>query len=72
MVIGELCCFQKWTGWAQSTLSCGRVCNQRTRKLIKGVGGIFGACHNDFTSCPWFELQEASCRNINCREFVFY
>ena len=72
-VFGDYCCFDYWTEWQQSSLTCGRVCKERQRDVMTGVSGYFESheCNYDYTPCPWSDWQEASCVSNNCRKFDF-
>ena len=72
-VYGDYCCFNSWTEWQQSSLTCGRVCQHRKRDLLMGAGGYLAAeeCNYDYSPCPWTAWQEASCVSNDCRKFDF-
>ena len=72
----EQCCFEVWTSWQQSSLTCGQVCEQRTRNLLESSNffaaatAIFSnACNDDHSTCPDFESNIRSCAHIECRKF---
>ena len=74
----EQCCFEVWTSWQQSSLTCGQVCEQRTRNLLESSNffaaatAIFSnACNDDHSTCPDFESNIRSCAHIECRKFYF-
>lgn len=67
-VIGELCCFEGWTGWKPSSLTCGRVCSHRERDILEGWDAFAAeTCNWDHSTCPWSEVEEA-CQTIDCRK----
>ena len=83
--VGVGCCFDKWSNWHQSSLTCGKLCEYRTRNILDSdvsfwdaAGGWFsdfvGAednCNEDHNVCPNKETQSGSCVYIDCREFSF-
>ena len=85
-VIGELCCFEQWTQWEYSSLTCGEFCKQsRQRNILvtednflgsafSWVSDAFGAsdnCNEKHSTCPDYESECVSHVNIDCREFNF-
>ena len=74
-VIGfNLCCFEAWTEWQQSSLTCGEVCRFRKKDIF--VLSWYNPypstdCSNYDDICPWFETEKDSCRIIDCREYDF-
>ena len=86
-VIGEIkqCCFEDWTEWQPNSLTCGRICNLRTRKIIDSNDDFWGAagswfgdtfggtnsCNEIYSTCPTHESQSDSCVDKACREFRF-
>ena len=73
LTISDYCCFDPWTEWQHSSLTCGRVCEHRTRNLRTGVWAYTGAdeCNYDYSTCPWTAWKERSCVSNNCRKFDF-
>ena len=71
----EECCFEDWSSWQQSSLTCGQVCEYRTRKLIESfwaVASVWVAginCNKDHSSCPSHEFKSRLCYDIECRKF---
>ena len=84
-VIAEIkqCCFDDWTEWQQSSLTCGQICYHRTRNNIDSDDDFWGAagswlgntfagtnsCNKIYSSCPTYESQDDSCVDKACREF---
>ena len=72
LVIGELCCFEAWTDWQQSSVTCGQVCLHRQRDAIFGLSALAASeCNDDHVMCPWVEWEHSSCQTIDCREWDF-
>ena len=82
---GEECCFDSWTNWQQSSLSCGDVCEHRKRKILDSDESLWDAgvswlsdklgaadnCNEDHSVCPDYESQSKSCDYIECRELEY-
>ena len=79
-VFGKQCCFDDWSHWQQSSLTCGQapsICKHRIRNIVEGwgavgaffTGGLREEDCNEQNSCPWDETQYSSCENIDCRKF---
>ena len=67
-----MCCFGVWTGWQQSFLTCDQVCEHRTRDLSTGLSALgYDGCNYHHSSCPRFETQYTSCKEIDCRKLDF-
>ena len=78
------CCFDEWSNWYQSSLTCGQICSYRTRVFIdpqinflgaagswfSGLVGVADNC-NTYDICPNDESQIDSCDSIDCREFHY-
>ena len=79
LVIGDLCCFDPWTEWQQSSLTCGKVCRLRKRNLFHGIilphyvgYWCYGKYPNgNYVTCPLVEEYIGSCETIVCREYDF-
>ena len=68
LVVSELCCFDQWTEWQQSSLTCGQVCRNRKRDILHFWDKLFEReCNHDHNSCPNYESQ-SSCVLIGCRK----
>ena len=70
----EYCCFEDWSSWQQSSLTCGQVCESRMRNLIEGFFNLASAwandeCNDDYSNCPSYESELNLCVDIDCRKF---
>ena len=68
LISSDLCCFDNWSPWQESSLTCGQVCKQRKRDIVEGLVALQAdTCHYVPSTCPWSELED-DCVNIDCRE----
>lgn len=74
-VFGKWCCYDYWSDWHPSSLSCGRICKHRTRDIVEGFLGGAGALVSggleckDLNSCERDAKQLSSCETIDCRKY---
>ena len=66
-----ICCFHNWSGWHPSSLTCGRICEHRTRNIWYFGELAENECNYDHESCPDYEREERFCVNTDCREYDF-
>ena len=79
------CCFDEWSNWYQSSLTCGQICSYRTRVIIdiktnfwdaagswfSDLEGVTDNCNENHDVCPNDESQIDLCDSIDCREFYY-
>ena len=72
LVTAKDCCWYGWSGWEQSSLTCGEVCRYRKRGICRAADFCvdYNECDTHRSECKWHD-DERHCRSIPCRELIF-